>query len=114
MIASNKFKGLLAGVATVAVVGVAMAQGTPPNPNTTNAPMGAGQQSTQETPMGTTGTPAGGGATAAGSSSGTMGSSTDTGSGSTSSGSTMGATGGTTDATTMGADTSRPMRADRN
>lgn len=59
MNASKQVKGLLAGFATVAVMGAAMAQGNPPNPAVKNAPEGAGQQSSQGTPMGTTGTPAG-------------------------------------------------------
>lgn len=54
MTASNTFKTLLAGLATVAVVGTAVAQGTPPAP-APNAATGAGQQSSQATPMGTTG-----------------------------------------------------------
>ncbi|MDM0122026.1 proteophosphoglycan ppg4 [Variovorax arabinosiphilus] len=37
--------------------GVAMAQGNPPNPNVSNPAIGAGQQTQQGTPMGTTGTP---------------------------------------------------------
>ena len=37
--------------------GVAMAQGNPPNPNVANPAIGAGQQTQQGTPMGTTGTP---------------------------------------------------------
>lgn len=37
--------------------GVVMAQGNPPNPNVANPATGAGQQSQQGTPMGTTGTP---------------------------------------------------------
>ena len=37
--------------------GVAMAQGNPPNPNSANPATGAGQQTQQGTPMGTTGTP---------------------------------------------------------
>ena len=37
--------------------GVAMAQGNPPNPNVPNPATGAGQQTQQGTPMGTTGTP---------------------------------------------------------
>ncbi|MDB5944283.1 MAG: hypothetical protein JWQ13_3849 [Ramlibacter sp.] len=120
MTASFQLKGLLAGIATVALIGTAMAQGNPPNPAVKNAPTGAGQQSSQQTPMGTTGTPAGG-ATAAGStSSGGTGSST-TGSassgGSTSGGSTMGS--GSTDTTTAAAGTGgsrsvRRARADRN
>ena len=38
-------------------VGAAMAQGNPPNPNVANPATGAGQQTQQGTPMGTTGTP---------------------------------------------------------
>ena len=59
MSTSKQIKGLLAGFATVAVMGAAMAQGNPPNPAIKNAPEGAGQQSSQNTPMGTTGTPSG-------------------------------------------------------
>jgi hypothetical protein len=59
MNASKQVKVLLAGIATVAVMGAAMAQGNPPNPAVKNAPEGAGQQSSQNTPMGTTGTPSG-------------------------------------------------------
>jgi hypothetical protein len=58
MTASMKIKGLLAGAATFALIGTAMAQGTPPD-KSKSAPVGAGQQSTQGTPMGTTGTPGG-------------------------------------------------------
>lgn len=125
MTASRQIKGLLAGFAALAFVATAMAQGSPPNPVVKNAPMGAGQQSTQQTPMGTTGTPTGGGTTSSGATSNSgMGSTSS--SGSTSS---MGATGGTS-GTSMGAgassaDTSmasstgtrkanRRMRADRN
>jgi hypothetical protein len=47
--------GLLAGVSTVVVLGVAIAQSEPPNPLIGNAAIGAGQQSTHNTPMGETG-----------------------------------------------------------
>lgn len=127
MTASNQIKGLLAGVAAVAMIGTAMAQGNPPNPAVKNAPSGAGQQSTQGTPMGTTGTPAGSPSTNMGSTNTNMGStnmgSTNMGStspaGTTGSGSSMGAS-------SMSADTSmtassrgtkrnmRMARADRN
>jgi hypothetical protein len=70
MTASTTLKALFAGAATVALIGTALAQGNPPNPAVKNAPTGAGQQSSQQTPMGTTGTPAGG-AMAPGSTSGT-------------------------------------------
>jgi hypothetical protein len=50
-----KCAGLLAGVSTVAVMGVAIAQSEPPNPLITNPAIGAGQQSPQMTPMGETG-----------------------------------------------------------
>ncbi len=64
MTASNTLKTLLAGLATVAVVGTAMAQGTPPTTASPNAATGAGQQSSQGTPMGTTGVGGGGAAPA--------------------------------------------------
>jgi hypothetical protein len=109
MTASRHIKGLLAGVAAVAVIGTAMAQGNPPNPAVKSAPTGAGQQSSQNTPMGTTGTPAGG-STATGATAGTASSSSTTGAG-TSMGSSS------TSADTSTAVTKRPMRtarADRN
>jgi hypothetical protein len=55
MSALKKFAGLLAGLSTVAVFGVAVAQSDPPNPLITNPAIGAGQQSTHVTPMGETG-----------------------------------------------------------
>src|SRR3972149_1173150 len=55
MSAFTKCAGLLAGLSTVAVIGVAVAQGQPPNPMITNHAIGAGQQSTHVTPMGETG-----------------------------------------------------------
>lgn len=120
MTASKQIKGLLAGVAAVAVIGTAIAQGNPPNPAVRSAPVGAGQQSSQQTPMGTTGTPTGSGATDTGSSTGStstnMGSTSTppTPSGSSSMGSSsMGSS--STSADTSG--TTRPMRtarADRN
>jgi len=55
MSALTKCAGLLAGLSTVAIVGVAVAQSEPPNPLITNPAIGAGQQSTHITPMGETG-----------------------------------------------------------
>ena len=55
MSAFTKCAGLLAGLSTVAVIGVAVAQSEPPNPLITNHPIAAGQQSTHMTPMGETG-----------------------------------------------------------
>lgn len=55
MSAFTKCAGLLAGLSTVAVFGVAVAQSEPPNPLITNHPIAAGQQSTHMTPMGETG-----------------------------------------------------------
>ena len=96
MTASNTLKTLLAGLATVAIVGTAVAQGTPPTTASPNAATGAGQQSTQGTPMGTTGVGGGGAATqAAPAAAATPPTSTTT----------MSGTGGAT---------TRPMRADRN
>jgi len=51
----TKIAGVAAGVSAVAVLGVAIAQGQPPNPLITNHAIGAGQQSTHVTPMGETG-----------------------------------------------------------
>jgi len=55
MSALTKCAGLLTGLSTVAVIGVAVAQSEPPNPLITNPAIGAGQQSTHITPMGETG-----------------------------------------------------------
>ena len=55
MTALTKCAGLIAGISTVAVIGVAVAQSEPPNPLITNPAIGAGQQSTHITPMGETG-----------------------------------------------------------
>ncbi len=81
MTASTQFKGVLAGLAAVAIAGAALAQSTPPNPAAKDPAVGAGQQSTQTTPMGSTGTPGGSSAnstTSGGSSSTTMGASGST------------------------------------
>ena len=92
--------------------GAAIAQSTPPDPNAANPAVGAGQQSSQATPMGTTGTQAGGGTAASGTmstgttNSGTVGSSTDTGSSQS--------MGSSTDTTTASASSTRAARADRN
>jgi len=51
----KKIAGVAAGVSAVAVLGVAIAQGEPPNPLVRNPALGAGQQSTHVTPMGETG-----------------------------------------------------------
>lgn len=55
MSALTKCAGLLAGLSTVAVISVAVAQSEPPNPHIANPAIGAGQQSTHITPMGETG-----------------------------------------------------------
>ncbi|HET6827531.1 MAG TPA: hypothetical protein VFH35_02545 [Ramlibacter sp.] len=57
MSAFKKIVGLMAGASAVAVLGVAVAQGVPPNPFVANPAQAAGQQSTHLTPMGETGTP---------------------------------------------------------
>lgn len=57
MAAMKKIAGFIAGVSAVAVVGVAVAQGVPPNPFVSNHALGAGQQSTHLTSMGETGVP---------------------------------------------------------
>ena len=53
----KKIAGLVAGMSAVAVIGVAVAQGVPPNPFVTNHALGAGQQSSHLTSMGETGVP---------------------------------------------------------
>ena len=53
----KKIAGLVAGASAVAVIGVAMAQGIPPNPFVSNPALGAGQQSSHLTSMGETGVP---------------------------------------------------------
>jgi hypothetical protein len=57
MAAMKKIAGLIAGVSAVAVIGVAVAQGVPPNPFISNPALGAGQQSSHLTSMGETGVP---------------------------------------------------------
>ncbi len=100
---ASQFKSLIAGIATVAVVGVAIAQSTPPNPASANPATGAGQQSSQGTPMGTTGTSGGTGATMGT----TMGATTTPSTGST-------AAAPADSGTTMASASPRKMRADRN
>lgn len=53
----KKIAGLVAGASAVALVGVALAQGVPPNPFVSNPALGAGQQSVHLTSMGETGVP---------------------------------------------------------
>lgn len=55
MTALTQCAGLVAGLSTVAVLGVAVAQGVPPNPLISNPAVGAGQQTSFLTPMGETG-----------------------------------------------------------
>ena len=123
MNASNPLKTLLAGLATVAVVGTAIAQSNPPSTASPNAATGAGQQSSQNTPMGTTGTGTGASGTGTTGSGSTMGSGSSSGtSGSSGSGmGSSGASGSMGSGSTMGSGSSdtgrtsgRPMRADRN
>lgn len=103
----TSLKGLLAAAAAITVASAAIAQSTPPNPAAKDPAVGAGQQSTQSTPMGATGTP-----NTTGGSSATMGASgsgSTTGSGTSASGSTSGGS------STMATDNSSGRtRADRN
>lgn len=55
MTALTKCAGLIAGISTIAAIGVAVAQSEPPNPLVRNPAIGAGQQSSFLTPMGETG-----------------------------------------------------------
>lgn len=57
MSSATKFVGLIAGLSAVGAIGVAIAQGVPPNPYIANPALGAGQQSTHMTSMGETGVP---------------------------------------------------------
>lgn len=57
MSTTTKFAGFVAGLSAVAAIGVAVAQGVPPNPYIANPALGAGQQSTHITSMGETGVP---------------------------------------------------------
>jgi hypothetical protein len=66
----STLKILAAAAVTAASISLAFAQGTPPKPGVTDPAVGAGQRSTQNTPMGTTGTPGGTGAAAQGSTAG--------------------------------------------
>jgi hypothetical protein len=81
-------KTLVVGIAT-ATAALAFAQGTPPRPAADPA-VGAGQRSTQNTPMGMTGTPGGGGAAAQ---SGTSGGASSSSSATVSSGTSAGSSG---------------------
>lgn len=111
---------VLAGGVVAATAALAFAQGTPPNPAVTNPAQGAGQRSSQNTPMGTTGTPGAGGATAqsgttAGATAGSTAAATAGSTGGTSAGA-AGATGGGTAAADGGGGatkTKRAARADR-
>lgn len=57
MSATTKVAGLIAGLSAVVAIGVAVAQGVPPNPYVSNPALGAGQQSSHLTSMGETGVP---------------------------------------------------------
>lgn len=80
----SSLKILTAAIAA-ATVSLAFAQGTPPRPAADPA-VGAGQRSTQNTPMGTTGTPGGAGGMA-------QGGTSAGGTAATTAGGTMGTTG---------------------
>lgn len=58
MSAFKKIAGLVAGISCVGALGVAVAQGVPPDARVANPALGAGQQSPFMTPMGETGVPA--------------------------------------------------------
>ena len=93
---------ILAVAAAAATFGIAFAQGTPPGPATDPA-TGAGQRSTQTTPMGDSGTPGGTGAAGQRSTAGAAGGATSgataagTGSASSSGSMSSGATAANTD-----------------
>jgi hypothetical protein len=51
----KKIAGLIIGVSAVGAIGVAVAQGVPPNPYVSNPALGAGEQTVHMTPIGETG-----------------------------------------------------------
>ena len=51
----KKIAGLVIGVSAVGAIGVAVAQGVPPNPYVSNPALGAGEQTVHMTPIGETG-----------------------------------------------------------
>lgn len=55
MSAFKKIAGLVTGMSAVGVIGVALAQGVPPNPYVSNPALGAGEQTVNMTPIGETG-----------------------------------------------------------
>jgi hypothetical protein len=55
MSAIKKAAGLVIGVSAVGAIGVAIAQGQPPNPYVSNPALGAGEQTVHLTPIGETG-----------------------------------------------------------
>jgi hypothetical protein len=57
MSALKKIAGFVVGASAVTAIGVAVAQGVPPNPFIVNPALGAGQQSSHLTSMGETGVP---------------------------------------------------------
>ena len=63
---THSIKMAMAAVALTSAAGFAIAQGNPPTTSSPNPATGAGQQTQQNTPMGTTGTPATNQGTAAG------------------------------------------------
>lgn len=97
---------LLAGLMAIAFAGAAVAQSNPPNPAAKDPAIGAGQQSTKSTPMGSTGTPTNGStASGAAMNSGSTGSSSTMNSGT--SGSSMGASGTSGSSTDTSATTTK-------
>lgn len=105
-------KTLIAITAT-AFAALAFAQSTPPQSGVADPAVGAGQRSTLDTPMGTTGTP--GGAAAGSAASGSTMSSGGSVSSGASSGSTMSSgTASAGDPMVTGGTTRRVARADRN
>lgn len=108
---STILKALTAGAALSAAA-FAFAQGTPPQPAAADPAVGAGQRSSQNTPMGTTGTPGGAGMATQGATaqSGTSGSTSGSTMSSSNSGSSM-SSGSSSTTTTAQAPRAR---ADRN
>ncbi|QGW80525.1 proteophosphoglycan ppg4 [Variovorax paradoxus] len=68
---TRSIKMTMATIALTSAAGFAIAQGNPPTTGSPNPATGAGQQTQQNTPMGTTGTPATNQGTMSGSTGGT-------------------------------------------
>jgi hypothetical protein len=110
-------KKTLVASTVAAFAALAFAQGNPPTPAASDPAVGAGQQSTQVTPMGSTGTPTGGSTAAGATTTPSAPSAATTAPSTTTAAPAAPAADSTTTTTTAAADsatTTRKARADRN